>query len=471
MKPNLIQKHFGKEIPIKSFSHITDHSKKLTSNSIFFARQGLSSHGNSFINDKIVGKAKLIISSKKEPASRNNFFYVKNLESQLLDFLFDYWSIPKTTKFFGITGTNGKTTTAFVLYQLLKKLNKNAIYIGTIGAIINSKWHEVSNTTPGLFDLFELIGKQINKLDLHVVLEVSSHALAQKRLGRLKFNTTLITNIASDHLDFHKTQKNYEEAKLKILAKTKGKVFFAGNSYKILLKRTPSVRKDNLVIIRNSNKNNDKGLISYRFIGEEVELNIGLNKLINLESPFQDNLNKINFVSALSMLSSIEKSSLKNLDTSNIKMPKGRFEVIMFGSEKTIIVDFAHDHNSMKALLKETSKNFKHKILVFGCGGDRDRGKRPKMMRIAAKYADEIIFTSDNSRSEDFSSISKDALSDSKNLKVKLIENRGEAIKVGIAMMKRKGVLYVLGRGHETILEIGQKRFSFNDSKFIRKHI
>jgi UDP-N-acetylmuramyl tripeptide synthase len=192
---------------------------------------------------------------------------------------------------------------------------------------------------------------------------------------------------------------------------------------------------------------------------------------LSFASPFQDSLNNLNFVSALSMLSAIDKRYLNNLISSNLKLPKGRFELIPLKQNKTIIVDFAHDHNSMKALLKETSKDFKHKVVVFGCGGNRDRTKRPKMMKIAIKYADEIIFTSDNSRNETFQSIAEDALSGRKESKVKLIENRGDAIIEGISRMQTNGVLYVLGRGHETILEIGNKKTFFNDANFIRKSI
>ena len=471
MKANFLQQYFGNKIKIKNVSHITDHSKNLTANSIFFARQGVYSHGNDFINETLIQKANFIISSKKAKIKSNNFIYVPNLESKLLNFLFAYWDIPKTTKFYAITGTNGKTTTAFILYQLLKKLKKNVVFIGTIGAHINSKWYKVSNTTPGLFDLFQLIGRQKNKDKLCVVLEVSSHALDQERLGKLRFDSSLITNIASDHLDYHKSQENYENAKLKIISKTKGAVFCAGNSYKILEKKSTFLNSSKPIKIGHSRNNKEPKAISYELNKSLLRLNLDSGNRLSFASPFQDSLNNLNFVSALSMLSSIDKRSLNNLSTLNLKLPKGRFELIPLKENKTIIVDFAHDHNSMKALLKETSKDFKHKIVVFGCGGNRDRAKRPKMMKVAIKYADEIIFTSDNSRNENFQSISEDALSGSKKSKVKLIENRGAAIIAGISRVRSNGVLYVLGRGHETILEIGNKKTFFNDANFIRKNI
>lgn len=471
MRANIFQQYFGDKIKIKKDFHITDHSKKLTTNSIFFARQGVYSHGNDFINDNLIQKAKFIFSSKRAKFKSDNFIYVPNLESKLLNFLFAYWDIPKTTKFYGITGTNGKTTTAFILYQLLKKLNKNVVYIGTIGAHINSKWYKVSNTTPGLFDLFQLIGRQKDKDELCVVLEVSSHALDQERLGKLRFESSLITNIASDHLDYHKSQENYENAKLKIISKTKGPVLCAGNSYKILENKSAFLNSTKPIKIECHRNNKDPKAISYKLNKSLLKFNLDSATRLSFASPFQDSLNNLNFVSALSMLSAIDKRYLNNLSTSNLKLPKGRFELIPLKQNKTIIVDFAHDHNSMKALLKETSKDFKHKVVVFGCGGNRDRAKRPKMMKIAIKYADEIIFTSDNSRNETFQSIAEDALSGRKESKVKLIENRGDAIIEGISRMQTNGVLYVLGRGHETILEIGNKKTFFNDANFIRKSI
>jgi len=470
MRENIFKQYFSEKIEIQNSSYITDHSKKLTANGIFFARQGVYSHGNTFINENLIQKASFIISSKRAKVKSDNFIYVPNLESKLLHFLFQYWDVPKTTKFYGITGTNGKTTIAFILYQLLKKLNKNVVYIGTIGAHINSKWYKVSNTTPGLFDLFELIGRQKNKNGLCVVLEVSSHALDQERLGKLKFDLSLISNIESDHLDYHKSQENYESAKLKIISKTKGAVFCAGNSYKILSKRLKFLNSSKPIKIEQYRKKQDSKAISYE-LNKSLKLNLDASTRLIFKRPFQDNLNNLNFVSALSILSSIDKGCLNNLSTSNLKLPKGRFELIPFEKNKSIIIDFAHDHNSMRALLKETSKDFKHKVVVFGCGGNRDRAKRPKMMKVAIKYADEIIFTSDNSRNETFQSIAKDALLGSKDSKVKLIENRGAAIIEGISRVKSNGVLYVLGRGHETILEIGDKKTFFNDANFIRKSI
>lgn len=471
MKNSIFLKFFGIEIDASQISHICDNSKKITPNSIFFARQGAFGHGNDFIDHKVANAARAILSTKNEKVHRKNFHFIKNLEINLLDFLYEYWKISSNTKFFGITGTNGKTTTAFTLYQLLKSQGKNAIYIGTIGAIINSRWHKVINTTPGLFDLFELLGKQKNKDDLHVVLEVSSHALAQNRLGNLKFQASLITNIASDHKDFHKTQLNYELAKLKILYATKGKVFFAGNSYKKLLTRIPISKIKSIVTINQSTRVSNKSSISFSFQNSNILFKLGNHKDIILKSPFNDKLNKFNFIAAVSLLSVINNSSLSDIKISNIKLPKGRFELIPYKSTKTIIVDFAHDHHSIYKILKATEHQYQHKVVVFGCGGNRDKTKRPKMMKAALEFADEIIFTSDNSRNESFESIARDALSGKVNSKVTLIEERGKAIKNGIAKIQTNGALYVLGRGHEETLEIAGKVIRFNDSKFIKENI
>ncbi len=471
MKKSIFLKFFGKEIKSSQIRHICDNSKKITPNSIFFARQGVNGHGNDFVDHKVANTARAILSSKKQKVHAKNFYYIKNLEIKLLGFLYEYWNVSINTKFFGITGTNGKTTTAFILYQLLKSQGKNVIYIGTIGAIINSRWHKVINTTPGLFDLFELLGKQKNKEDLYVVLEVSSHALAQNRLGHLKFQESLITNITSDHKDFHKTQVNYELAKLKILSATKNKVFFAGNSYKKLSTRIPITKIKSIVTINQATRASTKSSIRFSLQKSNILFKLGNQNHCIIKSPFNDKLNTLNFIAAASLFSVITDASLNGIKISNIKLPKGRFELIPYKNKKTIIVDFAHDHHSIYKILQATEQQYQHKIIVFGCGGNRDKTKRPKMMKAALKFADEIIFTSDNSRNESFESISRDALSGKSNSKVTLIEERGEAIKHGIAKIQKNGALYVLGRGHEETLEIAGKVIRFNDSKFIKESI
>ena len=200
-------------------SSIADDSRDIQENSIFIARQGVDSHGNEFIRDAIQKGASCIITDQKLDEEVDIPIHcLENLEDKILEILFSFYGLSEDDFIFhGVTGTNGKTTTAFMAHNIIRALKKPSVYIGTLGAIINDDLLETKgNTTPGIFEIFQILQTCKFQQETYIFIEISSHALAQKRLGSLPFSQTLLLNIQSDHLDYHKTESNYINAKLSI---------------------------------------------------------------------------------------------------------------------------------------------------------------------------------------------------------------------------------------------------------------
>ena len=200
-------------------SSITDDSRDVQENSLFIARQGVDSHGNEFIRDAVQKGASCIITDQKVDEEVDIPIHCfDHLEDKILEILFSFYDLSEDDFIFhGVTGTNGKTTTAFMAHNIIRALKKPSVYIGTLGAIINDDIFETkSNTSPGIFEIFQILQTCKSQHKTYIFLEISSHALAQKRLGNLPFSQTLLLNIQSDHLDYHKTESNYINAKLSI---------------------------------------------------------------------------------------------------------------------------------------------------------------------------------------------------------------------------------------------------------------
>ena len=200
-------------------SSIADDSRDIQENSLFIARQGVDSHGNEFIRDAIQKGASCIITDQKLDEEVDIPIHcLDDLEDKILEILFSFYDLSEDDFIFnGVTGTNGKTTTAFMAHNIIRALKKPSVYIGTLGAIINDDLLETKgNTTPGIFEIFQILQTCKFQQETYIFIEISSHALAQKRLGNLPFSQTLLLNIQSDHLDYHKTELNYIDAKLSI---------------------------------------------------------------------------------------------------------------------------------------------------------------------------------------------------------------------------------------------------------------
>jgi len=328
------------------------------------------------------------------------------------------------TKFIGITGTNGKTTTAFLIGYILKNLGFNVGVQGTEGFYLNGELKEKKTlTTPPIITTIDRVYKY--KLDFFI-MEVSSHAIIQNRIDGINFSLKIFTNLSQDHLDYHKTMSEYKKAK---------ELFFQDDSLKIINK------KYNL----NINKTN-----AY-FYPQNLKIN---PKLIG-------EFNKENFEAAVLGVHYLTKIDLEKIIkiAENFSGLAGRMEQVA----KKIIIDFAHTPDGMEKVLNAIKDK---KIVVFGAGGDRDKTKRKIMGEVADKYADYIILTNDNPRCENPGNILEEISKGIKNTHFEIIEDRKEAIKKAIELQKDEYVM-LLGKGDEKFMEFCNKKIPFSDKEVV----
>lgn len=339
----------------------------------------------------------------------------------------------------GVTGTNGKTTVVDLIRQISIQNNIKVLTVGTLGVYLNDKKIEdFPLTSPSTLDLYKIIHRYHNEIDI-VALEVSSHALVQNRLGNLKLSKGAWTNFTQDHLDYHGTMEKYFSAKLKIfdLVENESDVFFV---------------KDEKVLCEKTNKK-----------ASVIEV------LESTENLFlKPTYNKQNISLAKALVSSVYPDIKVNLR--EISPPPGRFNIFEF-KESFIVVDFAHTPDAIDSISKELKKTFpNHKLsIVFGCGGDRDKSKRPLMGKAASVSADKLYLTSDNPRFENPDKIIEDII-EGVDIPYIVEVNRSKAIEIAINELD-KHVLLIAGKGHEAYIDKDGLKMPYSDEAEVRKHI
>jgi UDP-N-acetylmuramoyl-L-alanyl-D-glutamate--2,6-diaminopimelate ligase len=455
---------------------ITDDSRDVKNGYLFVARAGINSHGIKFIEDAISNGALCILSDQPKPNGvKIPFISSKNLESLLIRFLFNFYGLEEDNFLVhGVTGTNGKTSTAFMAHQIIRKLKKSSCYIGTLGAILNDELISTKgNTTPGIFELFELLDTIPSNEETFIFLEVSSHALEQERLLSLPFHQTMLLNIKSDHLDYHRSLEQYIKAKLSIfnLHSASTPMAFIDSSL-VASNLNTSEHKERIQFISAQDSSapyyfktkftdNGSSTITFQLPNCSFSVEISLFPQFNLD----------NFACAIALISnSISNKELEAIEYSDITLPPGRSELLQL-DRGHVFIDFAHDPDAMENILSALSQSYSDILLIFGCGGERDKEKRPKMMEVAENYAKKIIFTSDNNRGETFQRIVKDATGTSKFKNLTVIQSRQDAIMQGLASLTNQNILVILGKGHERTMEEGGNKIPFNDRECVLSSI
>ena len=394
--------------------NISANSKK--GNNIFV------SLNNKYIDDAINnGFKKIIVSKSKFKAVKSTRKY---LEKYLKKY---YYKQIKDVILIGVTGTNGKTSTSYLIYQALNLAGIKCSYIGTIGFYLENDIKKLNNTTPDICDLYEMIIESINCGCKAVVMEVSSHALKLGRVNTLKFDYAILTNITEDHLDFHKTYKDYYKTKMSIFKKLKKKG-----------------TKISDIKIENYDINND--YFKYN------------NKIYNTKIKGEYNIK--NIIPSIIILDKMNIDSRKIIP--QLCLPPGRMQIINY-KNNSIIIDYAHTPDAMEKIIS-TVKIMNHNriITIFGCGGNREKEKRPKMGEIASLLSDYVILTNDNPRDENPKEIIRE-IKQNMNNNYKIIYDRKKAIQEGIKMLKENDVLLILGKGHEEYQIIDNKKIFFSD--------
>ena len=360
-------------------------------------------------------------------------------------------------KIIGITGTNGKTTSCYLLWQILNSLGYKCGYIGTIGFYIEDKIKDLNNTTPDMVDLYEMINECIDSGCIYIVMEVSSQALSYGRIGNLKFNYAVFTNLTPDHLDYHKTMDNY--------CLSKQELFKRVLDYAVV-----NIDSDYSKYFLLDNNNITYGMkeSDYR-ISDINDDSFKINDVI-----YKTNLiGKYNIYNLLVSIIILDKENIEYDKEifNDLKYPKGRMDLVKY-NDNMIIVDYAHTPDAVKNVIN-TSKELNHNriITVIGCGGDRDATKRSVMGKIVTDESDYVILTNDNPRTENEMSIINDMCKDIDTLNYEIILDREKAIIKGIQMLSKNDILLVLGKGHEDYQIIGDKKLHFSDMEVILKYI
>lgn len=453
-------------------------SRDVVKNGCFIAIRGHVQDGHQYIDAAIANGATAIVCESIPEKIREGIVYVQAENSAVAAGLMAhtfYGEPSKHLKLVGVTGTNGKTTVATLLYKLFMAMDVQSGLISTVKNMVGEEQITATHTTPDVIRLNELLKKMVDKGCTHVFMEVSSHAIHQHRISGLDFTGAIFTNITHDHLDYHKTFEEYIRVK---------KNFFDGLSAKSFSISNMDDRNGTVML---QNTHADKFYYSLKsiadFKGKIIDNAItGLQMLINeIEVHFRligefNAYNLLAVYAAAICLGEDKQDVLQNL--SNLAGAEGRFDYIVSPNESIIgIVDYAHTPDALLNVLstiKKFQKGGEQLITVVGCGGDRDKSKRKLMGSAAAEFSTKAIFTSDNPRSEEPGSILKDmyqALDDEMKRKVLTIEDRKEAIRAAVMMARASDIILVAGKGHEKYQEIKGQKFPFDDKEVLHSVI
>ena len=438
-------------------------SRKVKKGDIFVAIKGHNVDGHKYINEAIkAGAIKLVV---EKGTYDIDYEIVDNTKEYLKNKLKNiYINEFNNIKFIGITGTNGKTTSAYLLYNAFKLANIKAAYIGTIGFYIEDKIKDLDNTTPGAIELLELMYMCKEKNVKYIVMEVSSHALSQGRVDGINFNYSVFTNLTNDHLDYHKNMENYFLEKEKLFVNNNGiSIINTDDEYAFRL------MKNNYFTYGFTES--DYKVTEYKIDGNDTTFKLLNKKQIKT---YKTNLiGKYNIYNMLTTIIILDMENVKQIDkiVENLHAPVGRCEKIMY-NECCIIVDYAHTPDAVSNVILSIKENFDGNIYtVIGCGGNRDKSKRSKMAEITTNLSDYVYFTSDNPRNENPEDIVKDMTFNLSKTNYENIIDRKIAIKKAMQNLKDNDILLVLGKGHETYQIIGDKKYHFDDKEIINEYM
>lgn len=467
---------------------ITYDSREVRKDSLFVAIPGFKTDGRKYIADAIRKGASVIVTEGAIEAPENNItvISVPDARNALALLSAQFYGYPsRRLRMIGITGTNGKTTTSYLIKSIIDNAGKRCGLFGTISYIIGDETMPASHTTPESADLQKYLYKMIETGAEYAVMEVSSHALELNRVADCEFDIAVFTNLTQDHLDFHKTMEGYFNAKLKLftsLSNERGK----------MVKKLGIINIDDPYSKRILDAMKVKA-VTYGFSKDADirpdDIRMGINGIsfkavtpkgiFPVESKLTGKYNIKNILSAigagqgLGFDNSIIADGIRALESVS-----GRFEKIDEGQDFAVVVDYAHTEDALRRLLEAVKEFAKGRIItVFGCGGDRDKGKRPRMGEAAGKLSDMVIITSDNPRSEDPMEIIKAIEKGIKEIKngkkpdYLIMPYRREAIYKAIGLAKKDDIIVIAGKGHEDYQIIGDKKSHFDDRETAREAI
>lgn len=460
-----------------SIKNIDFDSRNISNNDVFVAIKGTVSNGHDFI-DKAIKQGAVAIICEVLP---NNiiedvtYVQVESSSSALAIMASNFYQVPsENLKLVGVTGTNGKTTIASLLYQLFKKAGFKVGLLSTVKIMVDNKEYKATHTTPDSLTINKYL-KEMNTQGVeYCFMEVSSHGIHQNRTEGLVFEGGIFTNLSHDHLDYHDTFAEYRDVK---------KLFF-DNLPTSAFALVNVDDKNGLVMLQNTKAKKFtyalKGYANYRAQILENQLN-GLLLKINDNEVWSRLIGNFNAYNVLAIFGTAELLGLERVETlriiSELESVAGRFQYFISDEKVTAIVDYAHTPDALKNVL-ETINSIRTKnedlITVFGCGGDRDKTKRSKMGYIASVLSTKVIITSDNPRNEVPETIIEEIEKGVEPLnfkKVLSITDRKQAIKTACQMANPNDIILIAGKGHETYQEIKGEKFDFDDYKIVQEFL
>ncbi len=457
-----------------NISSICFDSRKVVDGCAFVAINGIHVDGHQYINQAIQQGAVAVICEKLPQKQQEGIVFIKVASSsEALGWIAsNYFDNPsKKLSLIGVTGTNGKTTIATLLFELFKGFGLRVGLLSTVINKIGDKEIKTTHTTPDPIEINRLLSQMIEQGCTHCFMEVSSHAVHQQRIKGLIFKGAIFTNITHDHLDYHGSFDNYIQAKQKFFDNLPSDAFAIINKDDIhgnIISQNCKANKFTYSI--RSAADYTCKILENQFSG--LQLNIdGLDVWTKLVGRF----NASNLLAIYAVARQMNYESIDALTgISNLSPVKGRFQYIKSQSGIIAIIDYAHTPdalNNVLSTIKEIRTGNEKIITVIGCGGDRDKAKRPLMAEIATTGSDQVILTSDNPRSEDPEMIIKDMLTGLKaDARKKIIEisSRKEAINASCAIARSGDIILIAGKGHEKYQEINGIRYPFDDTDIVK---
>lgn len=474
---------------------LTYDSRKVSRNYVFFAIKGYKDDGSSYIADAINRGALAIITDSdkgvifKEICQKNSVWLIviKNIRKFLAIVSADYFGNPsKNLKMIGVTGTNGKTTITYLIRHILENLNVKCGLIGTVDYITGKEKKIASLTTPDSVDIQSMLSEMVENKCEYCVMEVSSIALILDRVYGIDYGAAVFSNLTSEHLDLHLNMENYFQAKKILFDNLTSEAIAISNlddEYGERIVSTTKARKIFYTLNVNFQEKYPNSPLyiasDYKFSIEGLQFNLKYrDKNYTVTSELTGGFNIYNILAALACVSELGYPVEKAIEfVKTFKPVNGRFNPIKLYNGAYAIIDYSHTSDSLKnailaakEILKMSNLNSRV-ITIFGCGGNKDRTKRPVMGKYAAEYSDYCIVTSDNPRYEEPMDIIKEILvgmEGKTNYEVE--ENREKAIKRGIEISKENDLILICGKGHEDYQEIKGVKYHFDDREIVEKY-
>ena len=465
----------------RTVESIVYDSRRVQRNGLFVALRGETSDGHEFIGQAVDKGASVIVTERDEQHSRVTCLLVENTRNALADLSANFYGHPaRKLTLAAVTGTNGKTTTTFLIKHICEKAGLRCGLIGTVRYEIGERILPAIRTTPESLDLQELLAQIVNAGCRAAAIEVSSHALAQDRTRGLEWNVAVFTNLTQDHLDFHGTMESYFDSKAKLFAhlgsqrekpKPVAIVNIDDRHGEQLLNK---IDKRVAVVTYGMSARADFRASNYRveFSGTSYQLDAqGKSYLVRV--PLIGRFNVANSVAALAAANALG-ISLRDAVLGLGKSPQvpGRLELVPAKRQFQVFVDYAHTPDALRNVLKTLRELEPHRlIVVFGCGGNRDRQKRPLMGEIVDRHADYAIVTSDNPRKEDANAIIAEIEKGFRSSRYVKIADRTQAIGRAITLAQPRDIVLIAGKGHENYQEFADYTVPFDDIQVARRAI